>query len=283
GLNTILFRDEGYTLEYVAADEHFLEVYGIELLAGEGLIAEDSLTRCLLNEAAVRRLGLTVEEIIGETLNYGGSNLLITGVVKDYHNHSLHREIQPLVLLNRRDRLFTANLALTTTDYSTVLEEVRTVWNQVYPETLMEYTFQDDILAEFYENERNLAKLVTYFSFLAIFIGCLGLYGLASFMVTRKRKEIGVRKVLGASVSQILWIFSREYLVLIVIGFVLASAGVYFGINKLFLDEFEYRINLTVGIFLSGLLVTLLVALITVGYRSLKAAIANPVKSLRYE
>ncbi|HAP60476.1 MAG TPA: hypothetical protein DCR93_13610 [Cytophagales bacterium] len=283
GLNSVGFRGEGYTLEYVAADEHFMEVYGIELLAGEGLIAEDSATRCLLNEAAVRRLGMTVDEIIGETIGYNERDLLITGVVKDYHNHSLRREIDPLLLLNRPERYYTANIALSTTEYSVVLEDIRKAWHEVYPEALMDYTFQDEILAEFYANERTLAKLVTYFSLLAIFIGCLGLYGLASFMVTRKRKEIGVRKVLGASVSQILWIFSREYLVLIVMGFALAAVGAYFGVDRLFLSEFEYRISLSVWIFLSGLVITVGVALLTVGYRSLKAAIANPVKSLRYE
>jgi ABC-type antimicrobial peptide transport system permease subunit len=152
----------------------------------------------------------------------------------------------------------------------------------MYPEQLFEYQFMDESIREFYESERKMATLLTAFTSMAIFIGCLGLFGLATFMANQKTKEIGVRKVLGASVESIVFLFSKEYAKLILFGFLLAAPLAAFAMQQ-FLDQFAYRIDLGIGIFLLGLGITVCIALITVGYRSFRAAVVNPVNSLRYE
>lgn len=282
-VNGFDFEGESYTMEYLSADENYLDVYGIELLAGEGLIHEDSATRCLVNESTMRRLGISeYNDMIGQTLVNSRGELLVTGVIKDYHNHSLHMEKEPLVLANFPEDKEIVSLSLNTTEYSKVSAEVERIWNEFYPEYLMNHQFQDDILAEFYESEQMQRQLLTVASFLAIFIGCLGLYGLSSFLITKKTKEIGVRKALGASINQILWIFSKEYLVLISLGFALAVGFAYWMMDR-WLSEFVYRISLSWWISLVGLVMAVLVAAATVGYRSFQAARTNPIRALRYE
>jgi ABC-type antimicrobial peptide transport system permease subunit len=163
-----------------------------------------------------------------------------------------------------------------------IIAGLKEKWEARYPEHLFEYEFLDQSIAEFYDGERRMSILLSIFTSMAIFIGCLGLFGLATFMANQKTKEIGVRKVLGASVQSIVMIFSKEYIVLITIGFVLAAPLGYFAM-KAFLSEFEYKIPLGPGIFITGLVVTLVIAGLTVGFKSFRAANANPVKSLRYE
>jgi ABC-type antimicrobial peptide transport system permease subunit len=156
------------------------------------------------------------------------------------------------------------------------------MWEATYPEYLFSYKFLDESIRGFYEGQERTSVLLTVFTSIAIFIGCLGLFGLATFMINQKNKEIGVRKVLGASVEGIVFLFSKEYMKLIGMGFVFAAPMSWYVMNQ-WLDGFAYRISLSAWIFLAGLGVTLLVAVFTVGYRSLRAATANPVKSLRYE
>jgi len=162
------------------------------------------------------------------------------------------------------------------------ISEIKRLWESTYPEYVFSYEFLDESVREFYENERRTSALLSIFTGLAIFIGCLGLFGLASFMANQKAKEIGIRKVLGASVENILLLFSKEFVVLIVIGFVLA-APVSWTVMRSYLSEFTYRISIEPWMFLGGLLMTMLVAMLTVGYRSARAAIVNPVDSLRSE
>jgi ABC-type antimicrobial peptide transport system permease subunit len=168
------------------------------------------------------------------------------------------------------------------TNMQETIHAIKSKWEATYPELVFSYEFMDESIREFYESEQRTSVLMAIFTSLAIFIGCLGLFGLASFMANQKTKEIGIRKVLGASVENILMIFSREFVILILVGFVLAAPLAWLGMTK-YLDEFAYKIELGPGIFLSGLGVTLLVALLTVGYRSVRAAVVNPVDSLRSE
>jgi ABC-type antimicrobial peptide transport system permease subunit len=166
--------------------------------------------------------------------------------------------------------------------FQSVIEQVKPKWEASYPEHIFEYDFLDENIRQFYEGEQRMSILLTIFTSIAIFIGCLGLLGLATFMANQKTKEIGVRKVLGASVESIVFLFTREYVKLILIGFVFSAPLAWYAMN-LWLDNFAYKITLGPMMFVAGFGITLLIALVTVGYKSLRAAIVNPANSLKCE
>ena len=203
-------------------------------------------------------------------------------VVKDFHTVSLRSPIEATVLLNRIRNFRFLSVKINPVNVQQTISEIQKKWEATYPDFIFSYEFLDESIREFYESEQRTSILLSIFTSLAIFIGCLGLFGLASFMANQKTKEIGVRKVLGASVENILYIFSREFVVLIFVGFILAAPLAWFGMNG-WLNEFAYKIELGPGVFLAGLGTTLAIAILTVGYRSIRAATVNPVESLRSE
>ena len=283
-INSFTYQGERYALEYMSMDANFMDLYGIQLLAGEGIIEADSTTRCIVNEATLRRFGVaSAKDMIGQTVRWEDRDLLVTGVVKDFHNHSIRTKIEPLVMFYLPYDLGGTSISVETANLDKTIAGVQAVWDRFFPESLMNYQFQDQLLEAFYETDRRLGQMFQIFSILAIVIGCLGLYGLSSFLITRKAKEIGVRKVLGASVNQILWMFSREYIGLVVVGFVLAGPVTYWGMSQYWLTDFVYRIPFTWWILLIGIIFTMVVALATVGYHSFRAAQSNPVRALKYE
>jgi ABC-type antimicrobial peptide transport system permease subunit len=167
-------------------------------------------------------------------------------------------------------------------EFQESIKQVQQKWEAAYPNHIFSYKFLDEEVKEFYESEKRMSTLITVFTFIAIFIGCLGLFGLATFMANQKTKEVGVRKVLGASVQSILFLFSKEYILLILIGFVLAAPMGWIVMNN-WLDSFQYKIVMSPFIFALALTVIFVIAIATVGYRSLRAALANPSISLRSE
>ena len=265
-------------------DEHYLATYGIKLIAGEGLVSSDTTNRFVVNEAFVRSLGYdSPEAILGTFMSFGGEQEFpITGVVQDYHAHSLEETIEPLVMSSNSNMFRRLNIKINMQQASSVIAHLEQVWKEVYPEAPFDYQFQDEMMAEFYQSYTQTFSLMQVFAGVSILIGCLGLYGLVTFMAERKTKEIGVRKVLGASVLNILAIFSQEFTKLILMAFVIAAPLAYFAMRG-WLQNFAYKIDLGVGIFLWGVLATLVIALATVSYRSVRAALANPVDSLRNE
>jgi putative ABC transport system permease protein len=162
------------------------------------------------------------------------------------------------------------------------LAAVEKLWNKTFPNFVFEYTFLDQKIADFYRQENQLAQLYKIFAGIAIFISCLGLYGLISFMAVQRNKEMGIRKVLGASVSNIVYLLSKEFTLLIVIAFLIASPVAYYFMHK-WLQQYAFSIPLSAGIFVLTIIASIIIAWLTVGYRALRAALANPVKSLRTE
>ncbi|MGB3849923.1 MAG: ABC transporter permease [Tunicatimonas sp.] len=267
------------------ADEHYLDTYGIQLIAGEGLVPSDTTNRYVVNETFARRLGYdSPADIVGTTISFNGrqNNLPITGVVADYNVASLQQKIGPLVISSGANWYRTMNLKINMRQAQDVLRHVEGVWKDVYPEAPFAYEFLDEAMAQFYASYSRTFTLIQVFSGIAILIGCLGLYGLVTFMAEQKTKEIGVRKVLGATVLNIVSLFSREFLKLVLIAFVLAAPLAYY-LMRGWLQNFEYRITLSWSLFAGGIVATLIITLLTVGYRSFRAALANPVDSLRSE
>jgi ABC-type antimicrobial peptide transport system permease subunit len=264
-------------------DGNYIELYGLKLIAGENLDDLDTARSFVVNRRLTEIAGFTNPgDIIGKRMRVWGRTLPVVGVVEDFHTTSLESEIEPTVLFNRLSNYRTLSLKVNAQSFQNTLPQVQEMWEATYPEYLFSYEFLDESIRGFYESQERTSVLLTVFTSIAIFIGCLGLFGLATFMINQKNKEIGVRKVLGASVEGIVFLFSKEYMKLIGIGFVFAAPIAWYVMSQ-WLDGFAYRISLSAWIFLAGLGVTLLVAVFTVGYRSLRAATANPVKSLRYE
>ena len=275
--------DEEFMTQLKMIDGNYLDLYDLELIAGKNVQDLDTTLGYIVNEKLIQHTGVkSPEEMLGKEMTIWGKKYPVVGVVKDFHTVSLRRPIEATAMFNRADSYRTLGLKIDMAKSQEIIDGLKEKWEQRYPEHLFNYEFLDQSIAEFYDGERRMSILLSIFTSMAIFIGCLGLFGLATFMANQKTKEIGVRKVLGASVQSIIMIFSKEYLMLIMIGFVLAAPIGYFAMSA-FLKEFEYKVPLGPEIFIAGLVVTLLIAGLTVGFRSFRAATANPVKSLRYE
>lgn len=281
------YKSEFYQTNILIWDENYQGMHEIEMVAGEPLVVEDSVTQVLVNEKFLATLEMgDAEQVLGTTIPlwYFGNRqpLLIRGVVKDFHLSSIHKEIPPAVIAYQPKSFRELSVHAQPRQIQEVVSDIEEVWSDMYPGYIFDYSLIEETMGYFYESENQLSRLFQFFAALAIVIGCLGLYGLANFMVSRKRKEIGVRKVLGANVGQIIWLFSREYAALIVIGFVLAvPLAIYF--MQGWLAAFAYQISMSWWMFALGLAIAAFVAIVAVGYRSLQAAKANPITSLRYE
>ena len=276
-------KDEHFGTQVKTVDGNYMELYGLELLAGNNVLDLDTAQGFLVNEKLASMVGYNnPQEIIGKIIKSNRKSLPVIGVVKNFHTMSLHEPIEATMLFNRIRFYETLSLKVNPLDLQQTIKQVQQRWEAAYPEHIFSYKFLDEEIKEFYEREEKMSMLLTIFTSIAIFIGCLGLFGLATFMANQKTKEIGVRKVLGASVQSIVFLFSREYVKLILIGFALAAPLAWYVMGQ-WLSDFAYKIDMGPVIFLTGLGVSFLIAIITVGYRSLHAATVNPVDSLKCE
>lgn len=277
-------KAEPYQVNVKAVDEDFIKTYKIPLVCGRNITHSDTLRDVIINEVLVKKLGLKSPlDAIGKKVRVSGrSDGTIVGVIKSFHVYSLHSEIPPLAIYSQLNRYSECGINVSMTDMPNTLSAIEKIWNETFPEYVFDYHFLDQNIKEFYSLENLMLRLIKAFSLLAIFIGCLGLYGLVSFMVTQKTKEIGVRKVLGASVPQILWLFMKEFSKLIIIAFLIAAPAAWW-VMKSWLEDFTFRISIGAEIFFVAVITTSFIAIVTVGYQSTKAALANPVKSLRTE
>lgn len=263
----------------------FLETMEIELLKGHSLdkytnLRELDFFPVLINETAMREFGWQ-ENPLGKTFQGFSPTATVVGVFSDFHYQSLKTEIQPLVLM-RLSGPRNVMLRVKTEDIQKTLAEIRQVWEKVGPGTPFVYSFLDEDYKSLYLAEDKLATLFNYFTSLAIIIACLGLFGLSTFAAQRRTKEIGIRKVLGASVSNIVTLLSKDFILLVLIAFVIAMPIAWYAMNQ-WLTDFAYRIEIGAGIFVLAGLAALTIALLTVSWQSVRAALANPVESLRSE
>ncbi|MBK8518127.1 MAG: ABC transporter permease [Saprospiraceae bacterium] len=267
------------------ADVDYFKTYGLEFVAGRQYFPGDTVREFVVNETMVKKLGIiNPADAIGKELNFWDGEKVgpIVGIVKDFNSYSLREPMAPVVMSTWKNVYQTINIKIKPGAEKNTLAFVEKNWNEVFPDYVYQYKFLDETIADFYKQEDQLSKLFTIFAILAIFISCLGLYGLVSFMVAQRTKEVGIRKVLGATVGNIVYLLSKEFSLLIIIAFVLAAPIANF-IMKKWLQDYSYRIEFGVTVFLIAIFGSLIIAWTTVGYRAIKAALANPVKSLRTE
>lgn len=281
-------KDIETSVEIRDADTAFFNLYRLKLVAGRNLEQSDTSREYVINETYARFLGFTnPSKMVGQFIDRGDSKIPVVGVVADFNTRSLHSAIPVLVFTcqAKQHRYFHVELPAKTANtdaWKQTIARIETAWKEVYPEEEFKYTFLDESIAKFYEKEQKTARLLNWCAGLAILISCLGLLGLVIYTTTQRTKEIGVRKILGASVAQIVALLSQDFLRLVIIGFVIAAPLGWWAMNK-WLQDFAYRTNIGWWIFaLSGLLMAL-VAMVILSIHTIRAAMSNPVKSLRTE
>ena len=265
------------------ADTSFFSLYNLRLIAGRMYFPSDTMREFVVNETVVRNMGLAdADKAVGKIVNIAGRKGTIVGVVKDYHIFSLRDAIGPTVMTTVKRSYRVANIKIDLQKAQQVIGSLQNVWNNYYPDYVFEYGFLDQTVAAFYKQESEMATLYKIFSGIAIFISCLGLYGLISFIAAQRKKEIGIRKVLGAPVYDIAVMLSKEFTLLIVIAFLIATPIAWYFMHE-WLQQYVYRITMGTGFFIATIICSLVIAWLAVGYTTIKAAVANPVKSLRTE
>jgi putative ABC transport system permease protein len=274
------------TLDVILCDPSFDETLKIEMVEGRFFSAGHSLddTTIILNKAAAQHFGWN--EPLGKKIQINDRVCSVIGIIEDFHYRSLHTKIDKLGLLLNSDK-FRSNERYIAARFDThnvreTVKQIKNIWTDFAPNTDFEYVFLDDEYDRLYRNEQRTGNLSLLFSMLTIMISALGMFGLASFASEQRTKEIGIRKVLGASVPDVLFLFSREFLKWVLISNLLAWPIAYFLMQK-WLQNFAYRTPLGIGIFFLAALISLFITVTSVFYQSMKSALSNPVKSLRYE
>ncbi|PWV51844.1 ABC transporter permease [Chitinophaga sp. S165] len=277
---------EAYPALSTLGDAHYLKTFGLQLVAGRNLAESDTVREFVVSEDLVKKLGFTdPAQVIGHQLVAGALNDhpgTIVGVVKDFHLHSLHSHIEPVVMATLSQDYAFVGIKIGGADLGKSIGAVKQLWESLYPDNVFEYDFLDDEITAFYKKEDLLGKLTGSAAVLAIVISCVGLLGLISLLTVQRTKEIGVRKVIGASAANIILLFSNEFLKLIGLALVLSTALAWLAMNN-WLQAFAYRINIPWWIFLLAGACNIVLALGTICYHSVKVAMMNPVKSLRAE
>lgn len=276
--------DTAVTTKNVRIDEDFFPTYNIEIIAGRNFskaIGTDDSLAFIVNETAAREYGLsTPQEGINKDFRYGGITGKLVGVVKDFHFESLHQDIIPIVF--HKGGYNSISVKIAGNNVQDGIAQIEKVWKEFLPARPFEYNFLDERYRQLYEAEQKQSQLFTIFSGLAIFIACLGLFGLATFNTLQRVKEIGIRKVLGASVPTILTLLSKEIVILIIVANLIAWPVAWFLMNK-WLATFAYHIDMNLVVYLISGVIAVFIALITVSSQTIKAAMTNPSNTLRYE
>jgi len=267
----------------------YVDLYGMKVIAGRDYTYTDynpdfgKLHNLLINESAVKLLGFArPQDAIGKSIFRGDRKWDIVGVINDYHQKSLRYAVEPTMLMPAYSTRSSISVKVNTQDLPATLTAIKKQYDAFYPGNLFDYYFLDEYFNRQYRNEILFGKVFGIFSCIAIFIACLGLLGLSLFATAQRTKEIGIRKVLGASVWNIVTILSKDFIRLVLIAFLIASPVAWMVMHA-WLQDFAYRTDISWWIFPATGLAALLIALATISFQSVKAAVANPVKSLRSE
>jgi predicted permease len=281
--NSAKTTDFGANLKWADAD--YFKTFGLQFVAGRPYHQSDTVNEFVVNETLLRKLGITdPKKAIGKKINFwdGVKVAPIVGVIRDFNSYSLRQPMAPVVLSTWKNVYQTINIKIKPGTEKNTLAYIEKQWNEAFPKYVYQFRFLDETIENYYKQETQLSQLYKIFAGIAIFISCLGLYGLVSFMAVQRTKEMGIRKVLGASAANIVYLLSREFTLLILIAFVIAGPVAYYVMHR-WLENYTYRIPLGAPIFLLAIASSVVIAWITVGYRAINAAMANPVKSLRTE
>lgn len=282
-------QPEGYAendvwiVSIMSFDENYLPSMKMAMADGRNYSQEfpgDQQQSILINEAAAEALGW--EDPLTKTIQLGNNTRNVVGVVKNFHFTNMRHKIEPLIMMYQPGANGTFSIRLKPGNIVETMDFIKTTWAEINPNHPFSYTFLDEEFEQLYRSEENFAGLMFNFASLAIFIACLGLFGLAAFTMEQRTKEIGVRKVLGASIGNIILLLSKEFVQLVMIASVVAIPLAYFFMGG-WLADFAYRIDLTIWVFILAAAAAMAIALLTVGYQALKASSKNPVEALRYE
>jgi putative ABC transport system permease protein len=283
--------DQTMAMDYMDVDAHYIPTMGMEMVTGRNFsedFATDPDESVLINETAAKKIGW--ENPIGKRFvfrpppNSGREVFYVSviGVVKDFHMQSLRERIEPLIIFYDDDSLLTLSIRIAPDNIPHTMDLLEKKWKELDPNRPFNFLFLDDSFESQYRSEERLKTITFYFSFLAVLIGCLGLFGMASFTAEQRTKEIGIRKVLGASIPGIVRLLAREFVLLVIVANLIALPVAYFVMNR-WLQSFAYRMTILPGIFVLSAALSLSIALFTVSYQAIRAALSNPVDSLRYE
>jgi putative ABC transport system permease protein len=264
-------------------DESYLDVYQIKIIAGRNVRPVDSINECLINEDYAKRMGFTnAQQALNKQVEWNGKNYSIVGIMHDFHQHSTHGLIDPVVFKYGPGDFVHIALQPGSATWSKTIAAIESKYKALYSGEDFNYTFFDDTIAKFYTEEQNTAKLLSWATGLAVLISCMGLLGLVMYTINTRTKEIGIRKILGASVANIVSTLSTEFIKLVSIAFLIAAPIAWWAAYK-WLEDFAYRTSMSWWVFALAGVSMLLVALITLSFQTIKAALSNPVKSLRAE
>ncbi|MDX1941654.1 MAG: FtsX-like permease family protein [Saprospiraceae bacterium] len=276
-------EDEPFGITMKFADASYQETYGIRLLAGEWFESSDTMRQAVVNMTTLRKLGIRdPQEVIKQKINVFGVTLEIVGVAEDFHTHSFREEHLPLLITTRKEFYWEAGVKIRPDNLANTTAAIQKAFDKVLPEQVFAGRFLDESIANFYQDDNRLSATTKGFGVLAILISCLGLFGLATHAAAQRIKEIGIRKVLGASVVNIVELLSKDFLKLVLIALVVASPLAWYAMNK-WLENFVFRINIQWWVFAIVGVLAVVIALATVSFQAIRAAVANPVESLKNE
>jgi len=277
-------EDAEFDIASKFTDEDYAKTYGLRLLAGEWLTASDTSRNCVVNMTTLRKLGVNnPNEAIGQNIRMGQrKNIPIVGVVEDFHTHSLHQEHQALMMTTRKNYYWEAGVKVKPENAMETIAAIQKTYDNILPEQVFVGRFLDENIERFYEDDARMSATCKGFGLLAILISCLGLFGLATHTANQRIKEIGIRKVLGASIPGIVGLLSKDFLQLVVVALVLAGPLAWMTMSE-WLNNFEFRIAIQWQVFLFAGLLAMLIAFLTVSYQAIRAALANPIKALKSE
>lgn len=279
-----IVKDDVTEMKFV--DENYIDMFGLKMLAGQKITKrdpKDTTQNFVVNETLIHKMGIMdPSKAVGQRININGQPSTIIGVIQDFQSESKHKKRRACVLEYQAGAFFMASIKIQPSAINKTIRHLNGWWTILYPNNLLDYKFLDEHIASFYTQEQKVYTAFKLFSSIAIIIGCLGLYGLIAFAASQRTKEIGIRKVLGAPVMNIIGLFSKEFALLIAIAFVIAAPLGYYMMHN-WLENYAYHISIGTGTFIVAIITSIFIAAITIAYQTIKAATANPVKSLRSE